>query len=84
MYQKHSEKKTLDDDLAVKTRIGDALAVHPATKDAIIEVINNRGIITLEGEVPDAETRQKAGEIAKNQLGVIAVTNALKIARRNS
>lgn len=69
----------LDDALALQVQISKALAEHPATCDAIIEVINDRNVITLEGDVSDAETRRVAEQIAANQPGVISVTNSLTI-----
>lgn len=64
----------------LSTRISDALAAHPETEDAVIEVINDNGVITLAGEVDSQETVRAAGEIARSQPDTISVVNSLKIA----
>jgi uncharacterized protein YrrD len=53
----------------------------PRTVDSIIEVINERGVITLTGEVNSEEQREAAKEIAASYPDVVSVVNSLKIAR---
>jgi osmotically-inducible protein OsmY len=64
----------------LSTRISDALAADPATEDAVIEVINENGVVTLVGEVDSRETVEIASAIAASQPGTISVVNSLKIA----
>lgn len=65
-------------DLSIK--VSDALANHPDTSEAVIEVINENGVITLTGEVDSVRVRQVAATIAADQSGVISVVNSLKAA----
>lgn len=59
--------------------VTDALLKDPRTKNAVIDVGFNRGVIVLTGNVKDNKTRQAAEEIAKNQPDVLQVVNELKI-----
>ena len=61
-------------------RVANALLEDDRTEDAIIEVTNERGIITLTGTVDSEETRQAAEEIARDDQSVISVVNELKVA----
>lgn len=47
--------------------------------DYAIEVANESGLITLSGKVPSAEVKAAAEAIARDQEGVIGVTNSLTI-----
>jgi osmotically-inducible protein OsmY len=60
-------------------RITDALQNDPRTDEAAIEVINDRGVITLAGEVDSRETREAAAEIARAQPGIISVVNTIRV-----
>ena len=60
-------------------RVWNALLEDPRTEEAIIDVANERGIITLTGSVDSEETRQAAEQIARDDQGVISVVNALKV-----
>ena len=60
-------------------RVANALMEDPRTEEAIIDVANERGIITLTGSVDSEETRQAAEQIARDDQGVISVVNALKV-----
>jgi sporulation protein YlmC with PRC-barrel domain len=66
------------DDLG--TRVARALFEDPRTADSVIEVIDEHGIITLSGTVPNAQTGAAAADIAAAQPGVISVTNTLRVA----
>ena len=57
----------------------EALQNDPRTKDEVIDVINERGIVTLTGAVGSPETRRVAEEITRQHAGVISVINELKI-----
>ncbi len=70
---------TDDSEMDRETRVATALFEDPRTTDAVIEVIDERGVITLQGEVDDPETREAAEAIAAEQTGVISVVNTLQV-----
>jgi len=59
--------------------IYDQLQKDPRTKGAVIEVGFNRGIVVLTGNVKSGAVVQAAEHIARQQPGVISVTNELKV-----
>ena len=59
--------------------VENALLEDPRTTEAILDVANNQGIITLTGAVDSEEIRQAAEEIARQQQGVLTVVNELKV-----
>lgn len=61
----------------VTTRVLTALSADPRTQRAVIEVICDRGVITLQGEVDSFKTRSAAEEIAAREAGVTRVHNEL-------
>jgi osmotically-inducible protein OsmY len=60
-------------------QIEESLMSDERTQDANIEVTNERGIVTLSGEVETAEIAATAEAIARDQSGVIKVVNSLVI-----
>jgi osmotically-inducible protein OsmY len=56
-----------------------ALADDPRTELAVIEVIENQGVVTLKGKVDSVEVMEAAEEIAAEQPGVIRVVNAMRV-----
>lgn len=56
-----------------------ALLNDPRTRNAIIEVDNNNGIVTLSGVVDSLVTSDAAEEVVSQQNGVIKVVNQLRI-----
>ncbi len=66
-------------DVDLATQVAMALFEDPRTNDAVIEVIDERGMITLDGEVDNAETREAAEEIARGVTGVTSVVNLLRL-----
>jgi osmotically-inducible protein OsmY len=56
-----------------------ALMNDQRTRDAIIEVDNHNGIVTLSGVVESAEVAAAAEEVASQQNGVIKVVNSLSV-----
>lgn len=68
-----------ENEMNLNNRLLKALAASPQTKDAVIELINENGLITLSGEVDTPETRQAIRQIVANEPGVISVFNNLKI-----
>ncbi len=59
--------------------IYDQLQKDPRTKGSVIEVGFNRGMVILTGNVKSVNAIQAAEEIARQQPGVISVTNELKV-----
>lgn len=66
-------------DVDLAAQVAMALFEDPRTSDAVIEVIDERGMITLDGEVNSAETREAAEEIARDVTGVTSVVNLLRL-----
>jgi osmotically-inducible protein OsmY len=56
-----------------------ALATDPRTRDAIMEVADERGTVTLIGVVRNLGTREAAEAVARAQPGVRSVINSLKV-----
>jgi osmotically-inducible protein OsmY len=56
-----------------------ALATDPRTEFSVIEVIEDRGIITLNGQVDNVEILKAAVEITKAQPDVVKVINGLSV-----
>jgi hypothetical protein len=75
--QMHENIMTKDATLAAL--IAEALMNDDRTEDAVIEVIHERGIITLQGRVDDLETKRTAEEIAAEFPGVVSVTNEVVV-----
>jgi len=69
----------LDTNASIEARVTAALQSNSHTSEAVIEVINDRGVITLEGSVESEAVRRAAEEIAESQPGVVAVINALEV-----
>ena len=64
---------------SVNERVIQALQDDPRTREGIMDVVNEQGLITLTGTVSSQEMRQAADEIARRQEGVITVINDLKV-----
>lgn len=64
---------------ALATTIERLLISDPRTEGAAIDVIDDRGIITLEGTVDTPQARAAAEVLAAQQPGVISVTNNLRL-----
>ena len=60
-------------------RVTAALLEDPVTKNAQIDVVNERGIVSLKGTVDKESIRQSAEMIARKQAGVITVINEIKV-----
>lgn len=63
----------------VLKQVEDALLKDPRTKNAVIDIGFNRGVITLTGNVKNEKERQAAEEIARSQPDVLQVVNELKV-----
>jgi osmotically-inducible protein OsmY len=66
-------------EMNLNERLLKALAASPHTNEAVIEVVNENGLITLIGEVNSPETRQAVEQVVANEPDVITVINNLKI-----
>lgn len=60
--------------------VSTALGEDERTEDAVVEVIEQNGIVTLSGEVASATVREAAEAIARSQEGVLDVVNDLAVA----
>ena len=60
-------------------RVQEALSEDPRTENLTIEVVDENGIVTLTGTVPDQEARDAAEEITNQQDGVVQVINDLEV-----
>lgn len=69
----------MTNDATLAALIAEALMNDDRTEDAVIEVIHERGVITLQGRVEDPETKRAAEEIAAEFPGVISVTNEVAV-----
>lgn len=74
----------LESHATVATHVTEALETDPRTAGSSIEVLFDRGIVTLEGDVPTLEAHTAAEEIAANYAGVISVVNALEVHKEES
>jgi osmotically-inducible protein OsmY len=59
--------------------IESALMNDPRTHNAVIEVDNRNGIVTLSGVVDSPQTSAAAEEVVSQQSGVVKVVNQLRI-----
>lgn len=71
----------VNEEADLASQVAMALFDDPRTNEAVIEVIDERGVITLDGEVDSDETREAAEEIAREQAGVTSVVNLLRVER---
>jgi osmotically-inducible protein OsmY len=60
-------------------QVESALINDPRTHNAVIQVDNSNGIITLSGAVDSPAISEAAEEVASQQSGVIKVVNQLHI-----
>ena len=63
----------------IAKQIEESLMADERTQDTSIEVANERGIVTLSGEVESDIIAAAAQDIARNQSGVIKVINSLQV-----
>ena len=66
-------------DSAVAAGVTAALAKDPRTRLAAIEVVCERGVVSLRGSVDTAEERRAAEEVARSVPGVLLVVNELLV-----
>jgi sporulation protein YlmC with PRC-barrel domain len=73
------EAYPLDENRAIADATIDALAMDPRAASSVIEVVYERGVLTLMGVVESELVHTAAEEIARQQEGVLTVVNALEI-----
>lgn len=73
----------LSNEVALTSMISDSLWKDPRTRDEVIEVIDDRGTITLQGKVKNPEAKAAAEEIACQYPDVVSVMNEIVVDRRS-
>jgi len=71
--------QTTKSDDRIYDEVRSKLANDVEVKGAGIDVVVKAGVVTLEGQVPDAKARDKAEKVTKKVKGVVSVTNHLKV-----
>jgi hyperosmotically inducible protein len=70
---------------AMDSNISDALDQQvkndPTLKDADVDFDVNNGVVTITGQVPTADAKQRVGDMARNQTGVRDVVNSAEVKR---
>lgn len=74
-----AENRPAGVETAIVLELTAALLADPPTQLTVIGVNNDEGIVTLTGEVGDAEVRRMAGEIASSHPGVASAINDLQV-----
>lgn len=67
----------------LQTRVQRALMDDPRTKDYVVEVLDNNGIITLSGKVPSREASTAVETVAREVDGVVSVINETDVIANN-
>jgi|RhiMetdeSRZDD1v2_1073273.scaffolds.fasta_scaffold286579_2 osmotically-inducible protein OsmY len=63
----------------LQRQVQDALAEINELRGARIDVLDNNGIVTLTGIVPNVEARERAEAIVRKMDGVVSVINELNV-----
>jgi osmotically-inducible protein OsmY len=63
----------------LREKVEAKLREDPQVKDFPIEVLNNNGVITLQGEVPSEAVSMTAAGLTRQVDGVVHVINELRI-----
>jgi len=72
-------ENALTTEASIVAHITAALSTDPRTDVAIVGVVNERGVVSLKGQVDDPNTREAAEKIARRQPGVVDVINNLEV-----
>ena len=78
-FAETAESRALLTDMALEARVRVALKDHPATRDINITILANRGWVTLQGIVLDADERLQTESVAGAVPGVAEVVNELRL-----
>ena len=76
---KSAEVKQGTKNAALTAKVKTALATDIGLKTLKIDVDSHGNAVTLKGAVDSAETKRRAGEVAKKVQGVATVKNELKV-----
>ncbi len=79
--EKLAEAGKAMDDAALTAKVKSALIAEPGLKALAIDVDASGGVITLNGSVNSAASREKAFQLAQNVQGVTSVRNNLVVAK---
>jgi osmotically-inducible protein OsmY len=63
----------------LQRQVQDALAEINELRGARIDVLDNNGIVTLTGVVPNVAARERAEAIVRKMDGVVSVINELNV-----
>jgi len=63
----------------LREKVQVALTEDKRTQDTGIEIVNNNGVITLGGKVPEREISEAAESIAERVEGVVSVVNEIHV-----
>lgn len=74
-----SDEFVPDNNLLIAEGVAAELAEDPRTASSVIEVIFERGVATLMGEVENEQVHTAAEEIAHHHAEVVTVVNALEV-----
>jgi hypothetical protein len=74
-----TEQSAHEANVKIAEEVSAALAEDPKTSASVIEVVYDRGVITLSGIVENEEAHTSAEEIARRHEGVVSVVNALEV-----
>ena len=78
-FAETAESRALLADMALEARVRVALKDHPATRDISITIVAQRGWVTLQGIVLNAEERMQAESVVGAVPGVAEVVNELRL-----
>lgn len=76
-----SQAAAINDDAAITSRVKVALGTDPKLVQAGIGVTTERGVVRMEGTVPDLQAKDHALALASTQPGVRSVDNRLALAQ---
>jgi len=73
-----AEKPKLSDE-KITTAVEKALSVDPSVPDQLIDIDTKRGVITLDGKVPQLQGKNRATRVAETVRGVQSVINMISV-----
>jgi len=82
-YNSTTEQGAHEANVKIAEEVSAALAEDPKTSASVIQVVYDRGVITLAGIVENEEAHASAEEIARRHEGVVSVVNALEVRQKS-
>jgi sporulation protein YlmC with PRC-barrel domain len=76
-----AETAPLSENSELATELTDLLAADPRTETAVVDLLCDRGVVTLTGEVADQNIKETAVALIAQHPKVVTINNELKIAR---